>query len=95
MAEQEVLDSSGNPTGQFATPVAPYKCTTLRNELQDITINGMQVFHTAIVTEKGPKTGYSQVTVAADPSNPYTPAIREFAKKYSCPSPRFSLPLSP
>jgi hypothetical protein len=29
MAEQEVLDSSGNPTGQFATPVAPYKCTTL------------------------------------------------------------------
>jgi hypothetical protein len=38
--------------------------------LQDIAINGMQVFHTAIITEKGPETGYSQVIVAADPSNP-------------------------
>jgi hypothetical protein len=80
MAEQEVIDSSGNPTGKFATPVAPYKCTTLRNELQDITINGVQVFHTAIVNEKGPEAGYSQVIVAVDPSNPYTPAIREFAR---------------
>ena len=80
MAEQEVFDSSGKPTGRFATPVAPYKRTSLRNELQDITINGTQVFHTAIVTEKGPETGYSTVIVAADPSNPYTPAIREFAR---------------
>ena len=55
MAEQEVIDSSGNPTGKFATPVAPYKRTTLRNELQDTTINGVQVFRTAIVNEKGPR----------------------------------------
>jgi hypothetical protein len=64
MAEQYVIDSSGAYTGQRATPVAPYRRTTLQAELQDITINGKHVFHTAIVTEKGNDAGYSMIVVS-------------------------------
>ena len=89
MEEQEVIDSTGTPTGQRATPVAPYRRTTLRAELQDITINGKQVFHTAIVTERGHDAGYSQIVVSVDPSNPYTPAFRDFARNTAANLPGF------
>ncbi len=79
MAEIDEVDSSGSSTGRKITPPPPYRRTSLRQELQDITINGKQVFHTAIVTEKGSDVGYSQVVVSVDPSNPYTPANRTFA----------------
>jgi MoaA/NifB/PqqE/SkfB family radical SAM enzyme len=52
-------------------------------------INGVQVFHTAIVNEKGPEAGYSQVIVGVDPSNPYTPAIGEFARNTLAQLPAF------
>jgi hypothetical protein len=89
MAEQDVIYSSGTPTGKRATPVAPYRRTTIRAELQDITINGKQVFHTAIVTEKGHDAGYSQIVVSVDPSNPYTPAFRDFARNTAAHLPGF------
>jgi hypothetical protein len=89
MAEQDVIDSSGAYTGQRATPFAPYHRTTLRAELQDITINGKQVFHTAIVTEKGHDAGYSMIIVSVDPTNPHTPAFRDFARNTAAHLPGF------
>jgi hypothetical protein len=75
---EEIVD--GVPTGRNLQPPRPYTRTNLLHELTDITINGTPVFHTAIVTELGPEAGISRVVVNCDPSNPYSPACRAFAK---------------
>jgi hypothetical protein len=89
IAEIDEVDSSGKRTGHKITHLHPYRHTSLGHELRDITIKDRQVFHTAIVNEKGSDAGYSQVIVSVDPSNTYTPANRTFATNTSAHCPGF------
>jgi hypothetical protein len=80
MAEVDEIGVDGKPTGKKITPPRSRARICLRDLLLDITINGTQVFESAIITEKGPDQGVSRVVVNANPANPYTPAIRQFAE---------------
>jgi hypothetical protein len=61
-------------TGEVLMPKPPYAKTTLRKELQRIRFNDGQLFHTAVMTCRGPETGISGIVVAYDP---HDPAYRE------------------
>ena len=80
MAETDELDKEGNPTGNKITPKPPYAKTNLRRELQRFRLNGEQLFHTAVMTCKGPDTGTSRIVIAYDPSDPARQKKYNFAK---------------
>jgi hypothetical protein len=81
MAEVDELNpEDGKPTGKKIVPDRPYERTSLAKELSNITINGVQVFHSFVVSQVGPDAGASSVVVSCDPECPYTPAIRQFAQ---------------
>ncbi|KAL3803357.1 hypothetical protein HJC23_009321 [Cyclotella cryptica] len=50
MAPIPILDSDGKPTGKEERPRPPYARTTIRKELQQLRVNGDQIFHTAVMT---------------------------------------------
>jgi hypothetical protein len=66
----EVISANGTPTSQYTTHKPPYACTNLRKELQQIRINGDQIFHMAVMIFKGPVTGFSGIVIPYDPSDP-------------------------
>jgi hypothetical protein len=69
------------PTGEVLYPKPPYAKTTLRKELQRIRFNNDQIFHTAVMTCRGPETGISGIVVAYDPHDPLYRDKYEFAKR--------------
>ncbi len=81
VAMEEVEETS--PTGSLRKikPKPPYAKTTLRKELQRIRVNGEQVFHTAVMTCKGPETGMSRIVISDDPSDPLRTQKYDFAKR--------------
>jgi hypothetical protein len=80
MAAQKVVDEEGRDTGELKAPPAPYKRTTLRKEMANVTLNGNRVFHSAIMTRAGPDVGISRVTVPYDPRNPACQEVQTFTK---------------
>ena len=80
MAEVDELDEEGNPTGNKITPERPYERTWIAKELMNLTVNNHQVFHTFVTNQTGYEHGVTRCVVMSDPRNPYTPAIRQFAR---------------
>ena len=80
MLEVDELNPDGTPTGRKIVPERPYERTCLAKELANITMNGVQVFHSMVINQTGPEVGVTNVVVANDPECPYTPAIRQFAQ---------------
>lgn len=78
--EVKVKMAERTENGQTTVPPPPYKRTTLRKELSNITFNGQRIFHSAIKTMSGPDTGISRITVPYDPRNPHSQDIQGFAK---------------
>jgi hypothetical protein len=81
MEPVEILDATGQPTGQTECKRPPYACTSIRKELQQLRVNGDQIFHTAVMVCKGPETGISNIVVAYDPNDPLYKEKYEFAKR--------------
>ena len=80
MAEVDELDDAGEPTGKKVTPDRQYERTWIAKELMNLTINGHQVFHTFVPNMTGYEFSITRCVIACDPENPYTPAIKQFAK---------------
>ena len=80
MTEVDELDENGNPTGNKVTPRCPYERTWIAKEMMNLTINGHQVFHTFVPNQTGFELGVTRCVIMSDPNNPYTPAIKQFAK---------------
>ncbi|KAL3780888.1 hypothetical protein HJC23_009934 [Cyclotella cryptica] len=70
-----------NPTGETLQPKPPYAKTTHRKELQRIRFNEKQIFHTAVMTCRGPETGISSIVVAYDPHDPLYREKYAFAER--------------
>jgi hypothetical protein len=70
MEEVDELNEEGAPTGNKIKPKPPYAKTNLRRELQRIRINGHLLFHTAVMTCKGPDSGTSRVVITYNPTDP-------------------------
>ena len=68
-------------TGETLQPKPPYAKTTLRKELQRIRFNEKQIFHTAVMTCRGPETGISSIVVAYDPHDPLYREKYAFAER--------------
>jgi hypothetical protein len=81
MEPKEILDSNGQGTGQYECPKPPNARTMIRKELQCIRFNDDQIFHTAVMTCKGPETGILGVVVAYDPNDIHYRTKYEFAHK--------------
>ena len=80
MDEVDELNEDGVPTGNKIKPKPPYAKTNLRKELQRIRINGDLLFHTAVMTCKGPDSGTSRVVITYDPTDPLRQKKYNFAK---------------
>eukprot|EP00956_Cyclotella_meneghiniana_P032688 scaffold90794_cov23-Cyclotella_meneghiniana.AAC.2 len=48
--------------------------------MMNLTVNGEQVFHTFVQNQSGYEQHITRCVIPCDPNNPYTPAIRQFAK---------------
>lgn len=83
---EEVEEVGPDVTTTQVQPKPPYAKTALRKELQRIGMNGNQIFHTAIMTCKGPDTGMSCIVITYDPNDPLQKVKYEFAQKTLKPS---------
>ena len=81
MAPVPLLDTEGKPTGKEEHPRPPYARTTIRKELQQLRVNGEQIFHTAVMVCKGPETGISGIVISYDPNTKMYKEKYEFAKR--------------
>ena len=81
MATAPILDADGKPTGKDEHPRPPHACTTNPKELQQLRVNGEQIFHTAVMVCKGPETGISGIVVSYDPNDDLYKEKYEFAKR--------------
>jgi hypothetical protein len=81
VAMEPIEETSADGATTTIKPNPPYAQTNLRKELQRVRINGEQLFHTAIMTCKGPDVGMSRVVISYDPSDPLKAEKYAFAKK--------------
>jgi hypothetical protein len=81
VAMEPIEETSADGTNITIKPKPPYAQTNLRKELQRVRINGEQLFHTAIMTCKGPDVGMSRVAISYDPSDPNKAEKYAFAKQ--------------
>ena len=80
MEEVDEVDAESIPTGRRIKPKPPYARTNLRKELQRIRINDELIFHTAVMTCKGPDAGTSRIVISYKPSDPDRLKKYKFAK---------------
>ena len=80
MEETEEMDEAGIPTGKKLKPKPPYAKTNLHKELQQIRINGEPLFHTAVMTCKGPDSGTSRIVMTYNSSDSLWQKKYNFAK---------------
>jgi hypothetical protein len=80
MEETDEIDEEGIPTGIKIKPKPPYTKTNLRKELQRIRINGEPLFHTAVMTCKGPDAGTSRIVMPYNSLDPLRQQKYNFAK---------------
>ncbi len=78
---EPIEGTSTNGTATTIKPKPPYAQTNLRKELQNVCINGEQLFHTAVMTCKGPDVGMSWVVISYDSSDPNKAEKYAFAKQ--------------
>ena len=81
VAMEPIEETSADGAKTTIKPKPPYAQTNLRKELQRVRINGEQLFHTAIMTCKGPDVGMSRVVISYDPSDLHKTEKYAFAKK--------------
>ena len=63
MEERDELNpEDGKPTGRKYTPERPYPRTCLAKEMMNITINGIQVFHSFVINQSGPDVGVTAMS---------------------------------
>jgi hypothetical protein len=80
MEETDELNEDGIPTGTKIKPKPPYAKTNLRKELQQIRINGEPLFHTAVMTCRGPDSGTSRIVMSYNSSDTLRQTKYNFAK---------------
>jgi hypothetical protein len=69
VAMEPIEETAADGTITLTKPKPPYAQTNLRKELQHVRINGEQLFHTAVMTCKGPEAGMSRIVISYDPSD--------------------------
>ena len=81
VAMEPIEGTSTDGTTTTIKPKPPYAQTNLRKELQRVRINGEQLFHTAVMTCKGPEVGMSRVVISYNSSDPNKAEKYAFAKQ--------------
>ncbi len=81
VAMEPIPMTATDGTSTLITPKPPYAKTNLRKELQRIRFNGVQLFHTAVMTCTGPESGLSRVVITYKPSDPLRAEKYNFAKR--------------
>jgi hypothetical protein len=81
VAMEPIQTTAADGSTTLTTPKPPYAKTNLRKELQRIRFNGELLFHTAVITCKGPDSGLSRIVIPYKPSDPLRAEKYNFAKR--------------
>jgi hypothetical protein len=81
VAMEPIRETATDGTLTMTKPKPPFATTNLRKELQRVRIDGEQLFHTAVMTCKGPDVGMSRVVISYNPSDPRKAEKYAFAKQ--------------